>query len=100
MVVVRNVFRLKFGQAAQAQQHWKEGLALAKKLGFAPKGTRLLVDQVGTYYTLVFETTHDSLADYEQSAEGILSQPEWKAWYQKVVPLTESGYREILKVVS
>ena len=37
MIVVRNVFQLKFGRAKEAIDLWKEGLTLAKRLGFTAK---------------------------------------------------------------
>jgi NIPSNAP len=99
MIVVRNVFQLKFGKAKEAVELWKEGLGLAKRLGFAAKSSRVLTDLVGQYYTLVFESTFESLSDFESSAKTIMSNPEWSAWYAKVVAITESGHREILNVV-
>jgi hypothetical protein len=100
MIVVRNVFRLKFGKARDAVELWKEGLALAKRLGFAAKSSRVLTDLVGQFYTVVFETTFESLTDFENSVKPIMSNSEWQAWYQKVTAVTESGYREILNVVA
>jgi hypothetical protein len=46
-----------------------------------------------------FEQTFTSLADFETSAQVVMSNPEWKAWYQKVLPFVESGYREIFTIV-
>ncbi len=56
MIVVRNVFRLKFGQARQAVALWREGREVMRRAG--SKGSpRLLTDLVGQSYTLVFENT-------------------------------------------
>lgn len=71
MIVVRNVFRLKFGQARPAVAHWKKGL----------------------------EHTLASMAEFEQTAPAIMANTYWHAWYQKFVPLCESGSREILTLV-
>jgi hypothetical protein len=49
MIVVRNVFRLKFGRSKEAVGLWKEGLALGKKLGFQSKSNRVLTDLVGPF---------------------------------------------------
>jgi len=100
MIVVRNVFQLKFGKAKEGVELWKEGLALSKRLGFPAKSSRVLTDVVGRFYTIVFENTFDSLADFEGAAKTIMPSPEWQAWYQKVSGITESGYREILNVVA
>ena len=99
MIVVRNVFRLKFGKAKEASELWKEGLALTKRLGFTAK-SRVLTDLVGQFYTVVFENTFESLSDFESNAKKLMGNSEWQAWYQKISALTESGYREILNVVA
>ena len=83
MIVVRNVFQLKFGKAKEAVAAWKDGMALARKQGFAAKSMRVLTDLVGPFYTLVFETTFDSLnrlregqpgADGQQGVAGLVPQ--------------------------
>jgi hypothetical protein len=100
MIVVRNVFRLKFGKAKEAVDLWKEGLALGKKLGFQSKSNRVLTDLVGPFYTVVFENTFESLTDFESAAKKIMPNPEWQAWYAKVSALTESGYREVFNIAA
>ena len=100
MIVVRNVFRLKFGKSKEAVGLWKEGLALGKKLGFASKSNRVLTDLVGPFYTVVFENTFESLADFENAAKTVMPNPEWQAWYGKISALTESGYREVFNIAA
>ena len=100
MIVVRNVFQLKFGEAKKGVELWKEGLALGKRIGFPAKSSRVLTDVVGQFYTVVFEVTFESLSDFENAAKGIMSNPEWQAWYTKVVAITQSGHREIWNVVA
>ena len=97
MILVRNVFRIKFGTAKQAKELWREGLAIQKKLGF--ENGRILTDITGPFYTLVFEITFKSLSDLEQSMKTMMGTKEWGEWYQKFVPLVESGYREIFTIV-
>lgn len=99
MIVVRNVFRLKFGKSKEAVALWKEGMALAKKLGF-PSRSRVLTDLVGDFYTVVFENTFESLSEFESAAKSIMPNPEWQTWYGKIAAITESGYREVLNVVA
>jgi hypothetical protein len=99
VIVVRNVFRLKFGKSKEAVTLWKEGMAQARQMGFAASSLRLLTDLSGPFYTLVFENTFESLAAYERSAKELMANPQWRAWYEKTMPLTESGYREIFNVV-
>jgi hypothetical protein len=100
MIVVRNVFKLKFGKSKDAVQIWKEGLAIAKRLGFPAKSSRILTDVVGDFYTIVFENTFESLSDFERAGKEVMSKPEWQKWYEQVHTVTESGYREIFNVVA
>ena len=100
MIVVRNVFQVKFGRAKEAVEIWKEGMALARRIGFPSKSNRLLTDLVGQFYTIVFENTFESLSDFERLGKTVMSNPEWQTWYAKATALTESGYREIFNIVA
>jgi hypothetical protein len=99
MILVRNIFRLKFGKAKEAVAIWKEGRALNKKLGLSEAPIRILTDLTGPSYTLMMEVTHESLADFERLGKQVMAAPEWQSWYQKFVPLVESGAREIFTIV-
>jgi hypothetical protein len=99
MVVVRNVFKLKFGKSKEAVAAWKEMMAMTKRLDFPAKSSRLLTDLVGDFYTVVFEHTFDSLSQLESGAS-TMSNPEWQAAYAKIVAVTESGYREVFNIVA
>ena len=69
MIVVRNVFQLKFGKAKEAVALMKEGVAIQKKaLAGVEFSTRLLTDVTGPFYTLVLELTVPSLATFESYA--------------------------------
>jgi hypothetical protein len=98
MIVVRNVFRVKFGQAKPAVAAFKEGRALIKKIGIKAE-SRLLTDLVGVSYTIVHELQFDSLAGFEQEMKKVTGSTEWRAWYDTFVPYCESGFREIYNVV-
>ncbi len=98
MILVRDVFRLKYGQARPAVALFQEGLGIGKKSG-EMGSYRLLTDLVGPAYTIVLEGTYESLTAFEKSAKSMSASEEWKKWYQKFTPLVESGYREIFNVV-
>ena len=101
MIVVRDVFRLKFGQAREATELWKQAASLLKNSGYGVKATRLLTDVAGpSYYTIVLESTFDSLADWEKAALAARSNTQWREVYQRIVALTEEGRREVLAVVA
>jgi len=99
MIVVRNVFQLQFGKARDALALWKEASGLAKKVDPNYTGFRLLTDVTGPAYTLVVEFTYPSLAEFEKTVHSLMSSPEWKAWYQKFIPLARSSHREIFTVI-
>lgn len=98
MILVRDIFHLKFGKAKDAVSSLKEARDLNKKYGFDK--TRALTDLVtGQSYTLVLESEWDDLAAWEGSMKKGLGADEWQKWYQKFVPLVETASREILNIV-
>ena len=98
MIVVRNVFHLKFGKAREAVATMKEAVGLSKKL--TPElSTRVLTDVTGQFYTLVLELTAPSLTALEATQPRIMGDKDWQANYQKFVPLAESGHREIFTII-
>ena len=100
MILVRNVFRLKFGKAREATALMQEGLGILRNAGAdTVRDARLLTDLTGPFYTLVLEETFDSLTAMERTLERDMRLPEWQAFYPRFSPLVESGYRELFTVV-
>ena len=97
MIIVRNVFRLKFGKAKEVKTLFKEAQKIDVTHG--NDGMRILTDLTGPSYTFVVETTHGSLSDFEKDLQTMFASKEWGEVYQKMVPLMDSGYREIFTVV-
>ncbi len=97
MIVVRDIFQVKFGRMKEAKEIWGQ----MRSLFPADHRPRLLTDLTGTYYTLVMETTHKDLGEYESSMRQ--SRPGADArmgeLYQKFTPLVDSGRREIFTIV-
>jgi len=83
MVVIRNVFRLKFGKAREAVALFKEGIAIQKRVGAGSDvTTRLLTDVTGPFYTVVLEITVPSLAAAREAAQrlgGAVYEEEWES---------------------
>jgi hypothetical protein len=98
VIIVRNVFRLKFGKAKEAVALLKEGVAIQKRAG-AGFQSRILTDVSGPFYTVVLELTVPSLSIFEAEAPRYMADKDFQANYQKLVPLVESGCREIFAVV-
>jgi len=100
MIVIRNVFRLKFGKAREAVALFKEGVAIQKRVAAGVDfSTRLLTDVTGPFYTVVWEITVPSLGAFEQAAPQLMGDKDWQANYQKIGSLVESGSREIFTLV-
>ncbi|HKJ45275.1 MAG TPA: hypothetical protein VJ991_05525 [Balneolales bacterium] len=98
MIVVRNVFKLKFGMAREAVDLWKKWIPESKKVSKSNAEIRLLTDLVGDYYTLVVEISAESLTDYDNWSKNTMGSKEFGDWYKKFKPLAEGGYREIMTV--
>lgn len=96
MILVREIFQIKFGKMRDAKSLWKE----ADKV-FPPsmRPARILTDLTGPHYTLVVESTHKDLAAFEAGMRQEMAGPAAAEWYQKFVPLVDSGRREIYTVV-
>jgi hypothetical protein len=100
MVVIRNVFRLKFGKAREAVALFKEGMAIQRRIGVEVEwSTRLLTDLTGPFYTVVLELTVPNLATFEANAPRFMGDKDWQANYQKLAALVESGSREIFTLI-
>ncbi len=100
MIVIRNVFRLKFGKAREAVALVKEGSAIQKRVGTGIDfPTRLLTDVTGPFYTVIWEITVPNLAAFEAAAPRLMGDKDWQDNYQKLGALVDSGYREIFSVV-
>lgn len=97
MILIRNVFRLKFGKTREALALVKEGVAIQKRAG-VEMDQRILTDLVGPFYTLVLEFKIPSIGDLEANMSKVMGNKEWQANYQKFVELVESGYREIFNI--
>jgi hypothetical protein len=98
MIVIRNVFRLKFGKTREAVALLKEAVEIQKRAG-ATFQTRILTDLTGPFYTVALELTAASLSAFESEAPRVMGDKDFQANYQKLTPLVESGYREIFTLV-
>ena len=97
MIIVRDIFQLKFGRMKEAKTLWKDMLKLFP--GQAESRPRLFTDLTGPYYTLVLEAQYKDLTAYEAFSRQEMSAPGMPDLYQKFVPLVDSGRREIFTLV-
>jgi hypothetical protein len=98
MILVKDIFQLKFGKAKEAKLLLSEARELNKKYGFTK--SRALTDLVtNRSYTLVLEGEWESLASWEEAMKKGMGDIEWQKWYQKFIPHVESAGREIYNIV-
>ena len=97
MIVVRNVFQLKFGKAKEGVALLKEAVAIQKRIGI-DISQRILTDLTGPFYTVVLEITVPNLAALEAQMPKVMGDKDFQANYKKMTELVNSGYREIFTI--
>jgi hypothetical protein len=97
VVLVRDVFRLRFGKA-------REALALLQEASSPARGPggevgRVMTDLTGELHTVVLETEFEDLAALEAALARVSRDEAWRAWYGRFAPLVREGRREVFRVV-
>jgi hypothetical protein len=95
MIVVRGVFQAKYGKGDQLVQLLKE----ANDLWPSERKSRILTDLSGPFFTVVNEAEYDSFSDWEADAQKYFGDPRFEAWFERLIPLVESGSREFNTLV-
>jgi hypothetical protein len=100
MIIERLVFRGKFGQSdaiVRSFQDWKA--RIGARFG-AP--IRLLVDVAGPMFTVVVEIEYRDLAHFDElqrREQEMYGGAEFEEWFAGWSAVTESGTRELYRVV-
>ena len=97
MIVIRDVFRCKPGQAKVLIEQFKKAMPLMVGEENAGK-YRILVDAVSTYWTVVIESEAESLADFEKRMSEMQPSEEAQKAMEGYMDNVDSGYREIFRV--
>ena len=97
MILVRNTFQLHFGKAKDAKAVIKGGMKSLTAPGLIEH--RAYIDLTGPFYTLVLENTWESMGAFEKALADLGNKKEWQEWYAKLLPLVQSGPREIYSVI-
>lgn len=95
MIVVRDVYQVKFGQIDQLIALFDE----ARRTWARRSDFRLLTDASGPLYTLVAETQVPSFAEWEKNFSELFANAEFVQWFARMTPLIESGRREFYNLV-
>jgi len=97
MIVIRNVFHCKPGMAKELVSKLKAS-GDAMKNSQLVKGSRVMTDAAATFWTVVFEIEHDSLAAWEKSVQEYGSDPNAQKAMAGYMDLVTGGHREVWKV--
>jgi len=93
MIVVRDVFQAKYGRGGELVDLLKESQP------DMPRGfQRILSDASGPFFTIVTEIEVANLADWENLMAEVFANPKFGQWFERMVPLVESGRREFYNV--
>jgi hypothetical protein len=96
--LIRDVFRCKPGGAKALAEKLRATIpSTEREDGF--RNCRLLVDFVGTYWTVVWEAEVDSLERFEHHMAHYGSRPEVRQAMSGYLDLVEGGYREIFRIL-
>ena len=93
MLVIRNVFQCKPGQAKALVKMFKETVSKAQM----PR-TRVLSDVAAGFWTVVFETEAESLGAWEQEFERMSARADLRKPMEGYMDLIEHGRREIFRI--
>lgn len=93
MIVVRDVFQAKYGKGGELVALLKEVLPEMTR-GYQ----RILSDASGSFFTIVTEIEVASLAEWESVIAEAFANPKFAQWFERMVPLVESGRREFYNV--
>jgi len=98
MIVVRNVFRCKPGQAKNLVKMFKE---VSAQPGMEGMKTRVMTDLAASFWTVVFETEAESLEAWEKQMQAMAAGGERATTRDPMkgyMDLVEGGHREIFRI--
>jgi hypothetical protein len=94
MIVVRNCFVAKPGQASKLAAQLKEAVAAAKIPGY-----RILTDLTGDFNRVVMEYEAENIGEFEARMKQYASDPAMRDKMKGYTDLYMTGSREIFQVV-
>ncbi len=95
MIVIRNCFIAKPGQASKLAKQLKEAATAAPGL----KSYRVLTDLTGDFNRVVLEYEADNIGEFEQRMRDYATNQAFRDKMQGYTDLYLTGSREILQVV-
>ncbi len=99
MILIRDVFRCKPGQAKVLIEQFKKAMPLMMKDAEQTVNYRIMVDAVSTYWTVVIESEAENLAEFEKRMNEMQPSEEAQKAMEGYMDNVDGGYREIFRVV-
>ncbi len=98
MYLIRDIFQCKPGKAKQLAEKLRATFASTEEHdGF--RNSRILVDVVARYWTVVWEAEIESLEQFERHMAGYGARPEVQEAMAGYLDLVDGGHREIFRIV-
>lgn len=94
MIIVRNSFTAKPGQAGKLAAHFKEIAAMA-----GLRNPRVFTDVTGQFNTVVFVYDVESMAEWEEGYKKYTSDKKIQAKAKAYLDMWTTGHRELLRQV-
>jgi hypothetical protein len=94
MLVVRQVFRARYGQGDGLVALFKELNARLQAEGESTPRFRIFTDATGPFFTVVTEVDVDTFAAWEGAFSEAMARPWMGEWFGRMTPLVEAGSRE------
>ena len=94
MILVRSVFRAKYGKGNDLVKVFRE----ARKALDLRVADHIHADASGPSFTVVTETEMESLAEWERLTAEHLDKPGFGKGFARTAPLVESGYRQFYNI--
>jgi heme-degrading monooxygenase HmoA len=99
MYVVRDTFRCTPGKSREVAEKFRKTLPSMQELD-GMRNTRILVDVVAGYWTVVLESEIESLERFEHHMATFAARPDVRDALAGYMDLVEGGHREIFRIVS
>ncbi len=98
MIVIRNVFQAKVGQADQLAKIMTESMQRPSGMSTQPTAWRVLTDISGPFDTVVLEVEAESLGAWEAVWPEMAASPEFGETWARASQLIVSGSRGLYTV--
>lgn len=95
MIVVGGVFQVKYGKGDELVSLFKE----SNRIWPNEPSYRLMTDLSGPFFTVVTEGVFESLSAWEADIQKCFGDERFTGWFERMVPLVESGSRKFFDLV-